>query len=156
LRDLIGEGEPVIHAALWVNVNGRVAQAGLFRFFEGLGTVSWRAMEPLTEVSDMNDLARPGKLAVFRAEVLARLRRTDLKSYDEHIAEVAQRFAERGVSNVILGYKVVEKRVSEERAQRNRQWAATEILGAEDPEEAAAKLLGLSVQELRRRLGGAQ
>ncbi len=143
LRDLVGEGEPVIHATLWVNANGRVRKAGLFRFFEGFGNVRWRAMESLTEVSDMNDLASPTKLMAFRAEVLARLRRTDLKTYEDHIVEVGERFAAGGIDDAILGFQVVEKRGSKERADRERQ-------------EAAARLLGISVADLRRRLGGTE
>jgi hypothetical protein len=155
IRNLVEEGEQVIHATLWVNANGRVKGAGLFRFYEGFRTVRWRAMEPLTEVSDMNDLAKPAKLAAFREAVLARLRQTDLKSYNDHVAEVAERFAEVGVADARLGYKLLEQRKGPEQANRERVRAAVELLESRDPEEAAAKLLGMSVAKLRRlRAGG--
>jgi hypothetical protein len=147
LTDLIGVKERVIHATLWVNANGQVEKAGLFRFYEGFRTVSWRAMEPLTEVSDMNDLAKPATLAVFREEVLARLRRTDLKSYSQHVVEVARRFAEVAVADVVLGYKAVAKETGAEGAEGDRRWAANEILEAEDSEEGATKLLGAKAPE---------
>jgi hypothetical protein len=142
LRDLIAEGEQVIHATLRVNANGRVKGAGLFRFYEGFRTIRWRAMEPLTEMSDMNDLAKPAKLAAFREAVLARLRQTNLKSYNAHVAEVAELFIATGVDDVLLACEVIEKKGSKQQAEQPRK-------------EAAAALLGMSVAELRRlRAGG--
>ncbi len=165
LAELVSATERVIHATLWVNANGRVKAAGLFRFYEGFRTVRWRRMESLTEVTDMNELARAEKLRPFREEVLARLRQTNLKTYREHVAEVARRFTAAGVADAVLGCKAVEIWESEEGAEQLRQEAAarvlgaknpregaTRILGAKDPQEAAAQLLGISVEELRQRL----
>jgi hypothetical protein len=141
IYDLVEEGERVIHATLWANANGRVKGAGLFRFFEGFRSVGWRKMEPLTEVSDMNDLARPAKLAAFREAVLARLRKTDVKSYNAHVSEVARLFVATGVDDGLLGCLLIEKKQSKQEAEQLR-------------EEVAAKFLGMSVAELRRRLAG--
>jgi hypothetical protein len=99
-------------------------------------------MEPLTEVSDMNDLARPAKLAAFREAVLARLRKTDVKSYNDHVAELARLFIATGADDVLLGCLLIEKKQSKQEAEQLR-------------EQLAAKLLGLSVAELQRlRAGG--
>lgn len=141
LRELIAEGEQVIHATLWVNANGKVTGAGLFRFYEGFENTRWKRMEPLTEVSDMNDLAKPAKLLAFRKQVLDRLRRTDPKSYADHVAEAGIRFADAALEDVVLGYKAVEVKKSKEAADRKRL-------------EAAAYLLGLSTEELQARLAG--
>lgn len=139
LRELIAEGEQVIHATLWVNANDKVAGAGLFRFYEGFENTRWRRMEPLTEVSDMNDLDKPAKLLAFRKQVLDRLRRTDPKSYADHVAEAALRFADAALEDVVLGCQAIEVKKSKEAADWKRL-------------EAAAYLLGLSTEELQARL----
>jgi hypothetical protein len=151
---LIEEGEQVIHATLWVNANGKVAGAGLFRFYEGFEHKRWKKMEPLTEVSDMNDLAKPEKLLAFRKQVLARLRKTDPKSYAAHGAEAAARFADAAIEDVVLGCKAIEILRGEQAAEKKRLHGVAQLLGTSDPEGQAATLLGISVEELRRRLSG--
>src|SRR5207244_92324 len=107
-----------------------------------------------TGISDMNDLARPAKLAAFREEVLARLRQTDLKSYKEHVGAVARRFMDGGSNDIVLGRAVLANWEGEEPAKQKFREVLVGMVKEEDREETAADLLGIDLAELRRLLEG--